>query len=340
MKVAVVGATGAVGEELRRTLIARKFPVRELVAFASPRSEGRELSWGDASVRCQRLAPGCFSGVDFAFFDASDSVSREWVMSAAESGAWVIDNSAAYREDAEIPLGVPEVNRAAIEAWVKGSGPRHRVIAGPNCTTAQLVVALKPIQDVWGLRRVVISTYQSVSGAGAAAMEELREQTRGSLDGKRAEAKVLAHPIAFNCIPQIGGFRPDGYTSEEDKLMRETRKILGLPELRITATAIRVPTLHCHAESVNVETERPFELSEVRQRLSAFSGLELRDDPANAAYPMGLLSRGGDTVAVGRLRRDSSLENGLNFWVVSDNLRKGAALNAVQLGEVILQAIR
>jgi aspartate-semialdehyde dehydrogenase len=303
-------------------------------------------------------------GVDIAFFDASDAVSKEWVPQAAEAGAWVIDNSATYRMEQDIPLVVPEINGAGVEKRaMQGASAlkaRERIFAGPNCSTVQMVMALKPLLDRYGLKRVVVSTYQSTSGAGTAAVDELKDQAHGVLNSKvsgrpsepsrsASAPKAFPHQIAFNCIPHIGGFKDDGYTSEEKKLMAETRKILDLPSLSITATAIRVPTFSCHAESVNVEFLRPFELKDVRSALASQPGVILQDDPAHHLYPMGWAGEsrdfeavesgtGRDAVYVGRLRRDPSVENGLNLWIVSDNLRKGAALNAIQIGETIIRS--
>jgi aspartate-semialdehyde dehydrogenase len=322
----------------------RKFPVGELVPFASARSDGKALRYAGREFRCRALKPGCFEGIDIVFFDASDAVSKEWVKSAAEAGAWVVDNSATHRMDQDIPLIVPEVNAARIEERIrkgaKAVSVRERIIAGPNCTTVQLVVALKPLRDRFGLKRLVLSTYQSVSGAGTAAMDELSEQTAEVLAGKSARPKVFPHAIAFNCIPHIGGFKDDGYTSEEQKLMAETRKILELPNLRISATAVRVPTLACHGESVNIETEKPCSPEEARAALAQQSGVVVEDEPGHNLYPMGVKGVGQDAVYVGRIRKDSSVENGLNLWVVSDNLRKGAALNAVQVGEILVGVAR
>jgi len=341
-RVAVVGATGAVGQQLLSILAARKFPVTDLIAFASARSLGKDLQYAGRKVPCQVMKPGCFDGIDFAFFDASDAVSKEWVPQAAASGAWTIDNSATFRMDPQVPLVVPEVNGHEIKR-------RQKIYAGPNCSTVQLVVALKPIHDRWRLKRVVVSSYQSVSGAGLAAIDELRLQTGSVLSGaNRVEAKAFQHQIAFNCIPQIGGFKDDAYTSEEQKIIAESRKILGIPGLRVTATAVRVPTLSCHGESVNIETEKPFDVVEVRRALAGHAGIIVQDDPAKHFYPMGVTSEGSpvesasgrDAVYVGRIRRDESLDNGLNLWIVSDNLRKGAALNAVQIGEYLVSSAR
>ncbi len=355
MKVAVVGATGAVGKQLLKILVERKFPVTELVPFASVRSEGKLVEFGGKSIPCKSLTPGCFAGIEIAFFDASDAVSKTWAPHAAESGAWVIDNSATFRLDEDVLLLVPEVNGELLaERVAKGRNnlsPRERILTGPNCSTVQMVVALKPIRDLWGLKRVVVSTYQSTSGAGAAAMEELVLQTEKTLKTKAhsedqsVEANAFAHRISFNCIPHIGGMKEDGYTSEELKMVAESRKLLGLPTLPLSATAVRVPTFACHGESINIETERPVSASEAREALKAQKGIILQDEPGQKIYPMGMPgtqspvegAAGRDAVYVGRVRQDFSVENGLNLWVVSDNLRKGAALNAIQIGEMLVQ---
>ena len=351
-KVAVVGATGAVGRELLTILAARKFPISELLPFASARSDGKTIQYNEKSVRCRVLKPGCFDGVQIAFFDASDAISKEWVPQAAAAGAWVVDNSATFRLEPDSLLLVPEVNGDLLEARLKIASSKitsqQRILTGPNCSTVQMVVALKPIRDLWGIKRVVVSTYQSTSGAGTAAMEELSVQTVGMFNQQAVTPRAFTHQIAFNCIPQIGGFKDDGATSEERKIIQESRKLLGLPELRISATAVRVPTFSCHGESINVETERAVTADEARAALKAQPGVIVLDDPSKNIYPMGVTSAGDkvegatgrDAVYVGRIRKDPSVEHGLNFWVVSDNLRKGAALNAVQIGEMLVHTLR
>lgn len=336
--VAVVGATGAVGEQMLSILESRKFPVRDLRLFASPRSEGKTLSFRGKTSKVEKLSSGCFKGVDIVFFDASDEISAEWVPQAQAAGAWVVDNSAAYRMK-DVPLVVPEINGDLIATQKK-----TRLIAGPNCSTAQLVLALAPLAKNWGLKRVVVSSYQSVSGAGRAAIDELRDQLREDLQrgpteltGSKVKPKSFAHPIAFECLPQIGRFVDQGQTSEEQKIEKETRKILNLPDLRITATCVRVPTLQSHAESVNAELQKSFNLEDVKAALSEQRGIEVQDAPASSTYPLVRASAGKDPVYVGRLRVDSSVPHGVNLWVVADNLRKGAALNAIQIGERILE---
>lgn len=352
LNIAVVGATGAVGKAMLSILASRKFPIQRLVCFASERSLGKELNCGDLISRCEVMRPGCFAGIDIAFFDASDAISKEWVPQAAQAGAWVIDNSATFRMDPQTALIVPEVNPERLEeVMVLGARPgshwTSRVLSGPNCSTVQLVVILRRIALKWGLKRVVVSSYQSTSGAGAAAMDELTTQIQSVLESKPVRPVAFVHQIAFNCIPQIGGFKDDGYTSEEHKIIQESRKLLDLPDLKITATAVRVPTYSSHAETVNIETLMPFQVSEVRQELASGPGIIVIDEPSMSCYPLGVshpgsrveASTGRDAVYVGRIRRDESLENGLNLWVVSDNLRKGAALNAIQIGEILAKKV-
>ncbi len=350
IRVAVVGATGAVGKELFSILKERNFPLQSVRAFASPRSVGKPFQFGDQTLKVEGLRPGCFSDVDLAFFDASDEVSREWVPQAAESGAWVVDNSAAFRLEQDVPLLVPEVNGSLLRNRLKAdkhpSNVSDRILSGPNCSTVQLVVALKPLRDAWGIDRVVVASYQSVSGAGQAARQELLEHTHMRLHGSFPDSsRSFAYPMAFNCIPQIGGFKEDGSTSEETKIILESRKILGLPELRVAATCVRVPTLSSHGEVVYVELKKkPASLEAVREAFRVAAGLTLADDPSKNLYPLcdgrkdqGLpIGSGADTVYLGRLREDASVDAGLSFWITADNLRKGAALNAVQIAELLI----
>ena len=353
LNVAIVGATGAVGQELLSILKARSFPVKSLELFSSSRSEGKVISWNGSQYTCKSLKKGCFEGIQIVFFDASDAVSKEWVPQAAAAGAWVVDNSASFRMEKDIFLVVPEVNGDLIEKKFKNSSMeslswRDRVLSGPNCSAAPLCVALKPIAELWGIRRVVVSTYQATSGAGTLAVQELVEQTGQVLKGALVQPQIFPHRIAFNCIPHIGSFKEDGYTGEEQKIVEETQKMLGLPGLKMSVTAVRVPTTSCHSLSVNVECERPVTPEEFRQVLSNRPGIILQDDPARKVYPMPMTHEGDtvegasgrDAVYIGRIRKDSSVTSGLNFWAVSDNLRKGAALNAVQIAEVLLKTTR
>lgn len=340
LKIAVIGATGAVGKEMLALLESRKFPFTELKLFSSSRSAGKALQCAGKTWICEVLAKGCFADIDFAFFDASDEVSREWAKEAAAAGACVIDNSGTHRMDSTVALVVPEVNGHRLETLKTSGKIAGTIIAGPNCTTIQLVVALKPLHDAYGLKRLIVSTYQSVSGAGTAAVDELLSQTAEVLAGKSPRAVHLKHPIAFNCIPQIGGFlsgEDEGTTSEEKKVILETRKILDLPNLPVACTAIRVPTIACHAESVLCEFEKKPDLNEARKLLAAFPGIEVKDEPKDSVYPMNVTSTRKEAVTVGRIRKDPTHERGLQFWVVSDNLWKGAALNAIQIAESILR---
>jgi aspartate-semialdehyde dehydrogenase len=332
-RIAVIGATGAVGKESLEILETRKFPLADLRLFGSRRSAGKTLKCMDREWKVEELTPASsFEGIDIAFISATDVISREYGPRLAAAGATVIDDSSVFRMDPQVPLVVPEVNpQAAHEA---GRG----IIAIPNCTTTPLVMALKPLHEAAPLRRVVVTTFQSVSGTGAAAMEELMEQTRALFLFKTPEAKVYPYQIAFNLLPQIGSFSPEGDCSEETKIINESRKILGLPQLRITATTVRVPVLRCHCEAVNIETEGPLHPDHARALLAAASGVVLEDEPAKRRYPMPLAATGKDAVFVGRVRADQSVPHGLNLWLVADNLRKGAALNAVQIAEILVKA--
>jgi len=327
--VAVVGATGAVGGVMLRVLEERGFPVTRLIPLASARSAGHEIDYLGKPFTVQELTENSFEDVQIALFSAGGSRSREFAPAAVEAGAVVIDNSSAYRMDDAVPLVVPEVNESAIEAH---SG----IIANPNCVAAPLVVALKPLVDAVGLQRVVLSSYQSVSGTGAAAIEELTAQTAGNLAGDEPPAQVYPHPIAFNALPHIDDFEDNGYTGEEVKVMNETRKILGLPDLAVSATCVRIPVYRSHSISVQIETADKISADDARRLLMAAPGVVLTDDPGNNHYPLAREAEGRDEVFVGRIREDSSHPRGLALWVVSDNLRKGAATNAVQVAESLV----
>lgn len=330
VRIAVVGATGAVGQVFLSLLEERRFPAVEVRLFASPRSAGRRLRVLGEEVEVREVGPDAFRGVDLVFISADASVSRALAPAAVDQGAVVIDDSSAFRMEPEVPLVVPEVNADDLEG--------HRgIIAIPNCSTTALVMALYPIHRVNRLRRVIVDTYQSVSGTGRQAMEELREQTRAALEGQERPPRVYPHPIAFNLIPHIDAFREDGYTKEEWKMAAETRKILHEPGLRVSATCVRVPVFVSHSEAVHLELERPMAPEEAREVLAAFPGVRVLDEPGRSVYPTPIQGAGRDEVFVGRIRRDASHPNGLAFWLVSDNLRKGAALNALQIAEELLK---
>ncbi len=328
--VAVVGATGAVGTEMIEVLEERKFPVTRLVPLASTRSAGGTVTFEGNEVPVEVLTKDSFAGVDIALFSAGADLSREFAPVAVKAGAVVIDNSAAWRMTPEVPLVVPEVNAHDIQ-WHKG------IIANPNCSTIQMVVALKPLHDEARIKRIVVTTFQSVSGTGKDAMDELMVECQDLLSFKSASPKVYPYQIAFNCLPQIDDFLPSGYTKEEMKMVHETRKIMGDQSIHVTATTVRVPVYVGHSEAVNIETERKLSANEARAILSTAPGVLLYDDPAHKIYPMPLEVAGKDEVYVGRVREDESIANGLNLWVVADNLRKGAALNAVQIAEHLAQ---
>ena len=319
---AVVGATGLVGRKMIQILEERKFPVGNIVLLASARSEGTMLTFAGTSHTVHTLTPDSFSGVDVALFSAGGAVSKQYAPHAVRAGTLVIDNSSAFRMDPEVPLVVPEVNRETIF--------RHKgIIANPNCSTIQMVVALTPLHDRWRIRRVVVSTYQSVTGAGQKGLSQLELEV-----AKRPlREKKFPHQIAYNILPQVDIFFDDGYTREEYKMVEETKKILGDDTVKVSPTCVRVPVYGGHSESVNVEFERPFDLEEVRKILRSAPGVILQDEPCRSEYPMPITAWGRDEVFVGRLRRDGTVLNGLNMWVVADNLRKGAATNAVQIAE-------
>lgn len=326
--VAIAGATGAVGREMISILEERNFPVAEMVLLASERSEGERLIYREKSVTVRRLTTDSFAGVDIALFSAGAARSLEFAPAAVRAGAVVIDNSSAFRMDPKVPLVVPEVNAHTATGHAG-------IIANPNCSTIGMVVALKPLHDKAKIRRIVVTTFQSVSGTGKKAMDELAGQTVALLNFREVETSVYPYQIAFNCLPQIDSFLPGGYTKEEMKMVDETRKILEDASIGITATTVRVPVFRCHGESINVEMERPLSANEARAVLSTAPGVVVFDDPARQVYPLQIDVAGKDDVFVGRIREDESVRNGLNLWVVSDNLRKGAALNAVQIAELL-----
>ncbi|TVR10989.1 MAG: aspartate-semialdehyde dehydrogenase [Salinarimonadaceae bacterium] len=329
-KVAVVGATGNVGRVLLDILSERAFPADEVVALASRRSQGREISFGDKTLKTKALDNYDFSDIDICLMSAGGDVSREWAPRIAAQGAVVIDNSSAWRYDQDVPLIVPEVNAAAVEGFSK-----KNIIANPNCSTAQLVVALKPLHDRARIKRVVVSTYQSVSGAGKEGEDELDRQTRAIYSMKDAETKKFPKRIAFNLIPQIDVFMEDGYTKEEWKMMVETKKILD-PSIKLTATCVRVPVFVSHSESVNIEFEKPITADEARAILRSAPGVLVIDKHEPGGYATPHDATGEDATYISRIREDATVENGIAFWCVSDNLRKGAALNAVQIAEVLI----
>lgn len=329
LNIAILGAAGAVGQEVLRLLDERKFPVASLKLLATSRSAGTSFEFRGEKLVVEEARPESFDGVDVAFFAASTGASKEFGPEAVRRGAVVVDKSNAFRMDPEVPLAVPEVNPEAIAAH-KG------IVASPNCSTIQMVLALKPIHDAARLTRVVVSTYQSVSGTGREAMEELRHQSGEVLAGRDARPEVYPYQIAFNLLPHIDAFEPNGYTGEEMKMVRETRKILDLPDLPITATTVRVPVFISHSESILVETEEKLSVEQARAVLSRFPGVVVWDDPAQLHYPTPVQAAGRDEVFVGRIREDLSSPRGLNLWVVSDNLRKGAATNAIQIAEFLV----
>jgi aspartate-semialdehyde dehydrogenase len=327
--VAILGATGAVGVEVLKILEERKFPVKELKLLASERSAGKAMKFNGRDVPVKPVKREEFKGIEIAFFAAGGGVSLEWAPQAAAEGCVVIDKTSAYREDPDVPLIVPEVNPHHLPQYGKKG-----IISSPNCSTIPMVLVLKPINDAVGVKRVVVSTYQSVSGAGAAAMAEMESQSRDFLSGAPLSRRKFPHRIAFNLIPHIDSFLPDGYTKEEQKMVNETRKIMDLPDLPVSPTTVRVPVLIGHSESLNIETERVLGAAAARELLSKAPGVKIIDDPSRNLYPMPVDCAGKDETFVGRLRDDPSVRNGLNLWLSCDNLRKGAALNAVQIAEL------
>ena len=331
-KIAVVGATGNVGREMLNVLAEREFPADEVYAIASRRSLGAEVSYGDRTLKCQDLEQFDFSKADFCLMSAGSTVSKEWSPRITAKGCIVIDNSSAWRYDQDVPLIVPEVNADAIAGYT-----RKNIIANPNCSTAQLVVVLKPLHDAAGIKRVIVSTYQSVSGAGKDAMDELWNQTKSKyVPGKNYKPNKFTREIAFNCIPHIDVFMEDGYTKEEWKMLAETKKILD-PRIKLTATCVRVPVFVGHSESVNIELERPLSADAAREILRQAPGIMVVDKPEDDGYVTPIEAAGEFATYVSRIREDATVENGLTLWIVSDNLLKGAALNTVQIAETIIE---
>jgi aspartate-semialdehyde dehydrogenase len=331
-RVGVLGATGLVGTTILELLARRSFPASEVVPFASQRSAGRRLEWGGEELEIRALSEEAIGGLDLVLSSAGGAVSAEWTPRLVEAGAVVVDNTSHWRMHDDVPLVVAEVNPDAL-------GGHSGIVANPNCSTMQMVVALKPIFDAAGIERLVISTYQAVSGTGKAAIDELIAQSKAALaNGDIAAASVYPHPIAFNALPQAGSFAADDdHTDEERKLINETRKILGDESIRVSATCVRVPVVTGHSEAVNVETREPLEPQRVRELLVGAPGVTVVDDPAAARYPMAIEAADRDDVFVGRIRRDPGNERAIDMWIVSDNLRKGAATNAVQLAELLVE---
>ncbi len=331
MKVAIVGASGAVGQEFLRVLEEREFPIDELLLFGSPRSAGSTYTFRGKEIKVKLLQHNDdFKGVDIAFTSAGAGTSKEYAETITKYGAVMIDNSSAFRMDADVPLVVPEVN--APDAKVRPRG----IIANPNCTTIQMVVALKPIEQLSHITRVHVSTYQAASGAGAAAMNELYEQYRQVLAGEPVTVERFQYQLAFNLIPQVDVFTENDYTKEEMKMFNETRKIMH-SDVRVSATCVRVPSLRSHSEAIWVETERPVSVEEAKAAFAKAEGLVIEDNPAEKKYPMPLFLAGKDPVYIGRIRKDLANDNGLTFWIVGDQIKKGAALNAVQIAEYLIK---
>ena len=328
--VAVVGATGAVGNQMITCLEERNFPVKSVKLLASARSAGRMLRFRGDLLPVEELTEDSFKGTDIALFSAGGGISQTFAPIAAKDGCVVVDNSSAWRMDPEVPLVVPEVNPHAIAGY-KQKG----IIANPNCSTIQMVVPLNPIHKKVGIKRIVVSTYQAVSGTGKKAIDELFDQTRAMINFLDYEPKVYPHQIAFNCLPHIDVFQENGYTKEEMKMVNETRKILEDSNIGVTATTVRVPVFYGHSESVNVETKKPISAEEARALLEDTPGIKVMDDPKTNLYPLATDAAGKDLILVGRIREDESIPNGINMWVVADNIRKGAATNAVQIAEIL-----
>ena len=330
LTVAVVGVTGAVGREMLKTLEERNFPAAKVRALASARSAGTRLPFRDGEIVVEELTEKSFAGTQLALFSAGGSTSEKFAPHAVKAGCVVVDNSSAWRMNEYCPLVVPEVNPGALTR-------HHGIIGNPNCSTIQMVVVLKPIHDAAVVRRVVVSTYQAVSGSGQKAIDELEKQVRQVFNMQEPEVKVYPHRIAFNCLPQIDVFLENGYTKEEMKMVNETVKIMDDPSIRVTATTVRVPVFYGHSESINIETEKKLTAAEARAVLAKAPGVAVYDNPELKYYPMAIDAAGEDDVFVGRIRADETIPNGLNMWIVADNIRKGAALNAVQIAELLVR---
>ncbi len=328
--VAIAGATGAVGDVFLQILEQRNFPIKNLKLLASERSVGKKLKFRGEEIPCELLSKDSFKGIDIALFSAGASRSKEFAAPAWEAGAVVVDNSSAFRMDADVPLVVPEINPEAIAQY-----KQRGIVANPNCTTIISIMPLKPLHDFGTLKRVVASSYQATSGAGAKAMAELVKQAHAFAKGEPYEVAAFKHQILFNVIPHIDSFLDNGYTKEEMKMTNEGRKIMGLPDMRVTCTTVRVPVLTAHSISINAQFEKKITREKARELIAAFPGCQVMDDPENNVYPMPLFAAGKDDCYVGRIREDESAENTLNLWVCGDQLRKGAALNAVQIAEVL-----
>lgn len=327
-KVGIVGATGAVGQELLELLFKRNFPMSSLTLLASARSAGKTIEYAGQKFTIKEATPECFEDLDIAIFSAGGTPSKNLVPEAAKRGCIAIDNSSAFRMDPTVPLIVPEVNPEAIKG-------HKNIIANPNCTTAISLMALCPLHREFGLKRFFASTYQAVSGTGAAALAELENQVKQYANGEKLDVNVYPYQIAFNALPHIDVFQDNGYTKEEMKMLNESRKILGLPNLQCSTTCVRIPVMRAHSVAINAEFEKPVDVEKAREVISKFAGAELNDDPANLKYPMPLFYQRKEKCGVGRIRKDLVFENGLSFWVAGDQLWKGAALNAVQIAELL-----
>jgi aspartate-semialdehyde dehydrogenase len=328
--VAILGATGAVGQTMIKVLEERNFPINEIRFLASERSAGKEVEYMGVKYKVEAVSEDSFKGIDIALFSAGGERSKKWAPIAASKGAVVIDNSSAFRMDPDVPLVVPEVNPEDVK-WHKG------IIANPNCSTIQMVVALYPIHKVKKIKRIIVATYQAVSGAGATAIADLENETKAVMEGRYYYPQALPHHIAFNVIPRIDNFEPNGYTKEEMKMINETRKIMHEPDIKVSPTCVRVPVYVGHSEAVTIETQLPITAEEAREILMRAPGVIVEDDPINNVYPVPIEVAGKDDVFVGRIRKDAGFENGLSMWIVGDNLRKGAATNAVQIAELLIK---